>query len=173
MLRIVWMTLTLLLLTACSSVQYSKNEVKLAAKAQWVLLPMVNHTQTSLASMRAESILQALMISKGITQLKVYPAELNNDNVFQPNDRKSVEQAMMWAKKEGAKYAVTGSVEEWQYKVGIDGEPVVGLTLKVIDLQSEQIVWTAVGAKSGWSRSPLSGIAQELMKEQLAKLSVE
>ncbi|MBD3766677.1 MAG: penicillin-binding protein activator LpoB [Gammaproteobacteria bacterium] len=173
MFRLSFLVLALVMLTACSSLQSTKTDTKISKQYSWVLLPIVNHTDTSQASLKAEAILQALLASKGVTQLKIYPAEMNNDSLFQPNDRKSVDHAMTWAKSEGARYAITGSIEEWQYKVGIDGEPVVGLTLRVIDLSNQAVVWSSVGAKSGWSRSALSGVAQELIKELLASLPIE
>jgi hypothetical protein len=58
-----------------------------------------------------------------------------------------------------------GSVQEWRYKVGIDGEPAVGVTMKVLDLSTGQIVWSVSGAKSGWSRQALSAVAQSLLTE--------
>lgn len=173
MFRLSFFVISLVMLTACSSLQSTKGDTKISSQSSWALLPMVNHTDTSQASLKAEAILQALLANKGVMQLKIYPTEMNNDSLFQPNDRKSVDQAIAWAKSEGARYAITGSIEEWQYKVGIDGEPAVGLTLRVIDLTNQTIVWSSVGAKSGWSRSALSGVAQELMKELLSSLPTE
>jgi hypothetical protein len=63
---------------------------------------------------------------------------------------------------------VGGSVEEWRYKVGVDGEPAVGLTLAITDLDSGAVVYSASGGKSGWSREALSAVAQKLMRELLA-----
>ena len=62
-------------------------------------------------------------------------------------------------------------MEEWRYKTGVDGEPVVGLTLELIDVQSGQVVWSATGARSGWSRSSLSSVATSLIGSVLAPLA--
>ena len=80
------------------------------------------------------------------------------------------EEAQQWAIEQGARFALTGSVEEWRYKVGIDGEPAVGVTLKVIDLTNGRVVWSASGAKSGWSRQALSAVAQALLADLLGSL---
>ena len=61
-------------------------------------------------------------------------------------------------------------MEEWRYKVGIDGEPAVGVTLKVVDLSSGRTVWSASGAKSGWSRQALSAVAQTVLTQALDEL---
>ena len=77
---------------------------------------------------------------------------------------------MQWAQSTGAHYAMTGSINEWNYKVGLDGEPVVGISLQLIDLASKRIVWTAVGSKSGGSRIAVSTVAQQLINTMLNQL---
>ena len=86
------------------------------------------------------------------------------------NDQATLEQAKSWAREQGVRYAVTGSVDEWHYKVGIDGEPAVGLNLIVWDLASDQIVWSAVGGKSGYSREAVSVVAQKLISQLVSAL---
>jgi TolB-like protein len=113
------------------------------------------------------------MLNRGLKSLDLYPVELNNDTLFEPSERKVVDKAREWAQSQGIRYILTGSVEEWHYKVGVDGEPAVGLTLKVIDLNTNQVVWSAVGAKSGWSRSALSAVAQDLARSLLSDLKVD
>ena len=36
---------------------------------------------------------------------------------------------MQWLNTQQADYVLSGSIEEWRYKAGLDGEPVVALTL--------------------------------------------
>ena len=62
---------------------------------------------------------------------------------------------------------MAGAVDEWRYKVGIDGEPAVGVALNVIDVGSGEILWSGAGGKTGWSRESLSGVAQRLMRQLL------
>ena len=71
------------------------------------------------------------------------------------------------------RHALVGAVDEWRYKVGVDGEPAVGLALQVLDLQSGNVVWSAVGARSGWSRESLAGVAQKLVRDLLASARIE
>jgi hypothetical protein len=98
------------------------------------------------------------------------PAGSGNDMMGDLPDRKLQADAQRWAAEQGIRYALTGAVDEWRYKVGVDGEPAVGLVLQVIDLQSGDVVWTATGAKSGWSREALSAVAQKLMRDLLGDL---
>ena len=129
------------LLQACSTL-HTTPTASLDKKAQWVLLPATNNTETTHASANSEAI-------------------------FELADRRNQENALTWAKKSGAKYAVAGSVDEWRYKVGLDGEPAAGITLNVIDLESGQVVWSGTAAKTGWSREAVSAIAQKVVDNLL------
>jgi len=141
------------------------------ADVQWALLPIINHTQTPQAGLRAEAILETLVRSRGITKLQKYPSALNSESLFEPVERSAVDEALKWARGEQAVYALTGTVDEWRYKVGVDGEPAVGITLQLIDLQSGKVVWSATGSKTGWSREALSAVAQKLINRLTAPIS--
>lgn len=136
--------------------------------AKWVMLPVMNHTEVPQAGLRAEAITEGLLRAHGVADLTRYPATMNADTLLEPSERKVMAEADKWARSHGARYAIYGAVDEWRYKVGIDGEPAVGVALHIMDLQSNAIVWSGVGGKSGWSRESLSGVAQKLIRQLLA-----
>ena len=150
-------------LTACSTLDHSAPPT-VSSKAQWVVLPFSNHTETPLAAGRAEAIAESLLRANGIGKLRRYPASLQQEALFETGERKPFEASLEWARTEGARYALTGSVDEWRYKVGVDGEPAVGIALSIIDVASGETLWSGAGGKSGWSREALSAVAQQLMR---------
>lgn len=163
-----------LLLSACAVLDQAPSSKPLERNAKWALLPIVNHTDVPQAGLRAEAITEALLRSLGVSNLRRYPPTLNPDSLFEPAERKVAVDALNWAREQGVRYAVTGAVDEWRYKVGIDGEPAVGMTLQIIDLHDDdRVVWSAVGGKSGWSREALSAVAQKLIRDLLAGASVQ
>lgn len=151
------------LAVGCSTLDHSQAPA-LDANAQWVVLPFANNTETPLAGSRAEAIAESLLRVNGIAKLRRYPASLQQEALFEASDRKQQDAALTWARETGARYALTGSVDEWRYKVGVDGEPAVGLALSIIDVTSGETVWNGTGGKSGWSREALSAVAQKLMR---------
>jgi len=153
---------------ACSVLDHSAGAPRFDKEAKWALLPIVNHTETAQAGLRAEAVAEALLRARGVVNLTVYPAALNKDTLFEPAERKLQDEALKWARGSGARYAVYGAVDEWRYKVGIDGEPAVGITLHVMDLTSGAVAWSGAGAKTGWSREALSAVAQKVIRELLA-----
>ncbi len=159
-----------LLLAACTTVNVQPAP-NIDWAAPWALLPITNHTETPQAGLRAEAIIESLVRSHGVSDLRRYPASLVNESLFESSERKAVEQAIAWGRSERLRYGLTGTVDEWRYKVGVDGEPAVGITLKLIDLQTGAVVWTAAGSKTGWSREALSGVAQKLIGQLSAPLA--
>lgn len=157
-------------LAACSTTDIG-NAPTLPANARWGLLPFANHTETPQAGLRAEAISETILRTNGMSDLQHYPASLNNETLFEPMDRKQLDAALQWARSENIGYALTGTVDEWRYKVGIDGEPAVGMTLQLIEVATGKVVWAAAGAKSGWSREALSAVAQKLARQLLAPLN--
>lgn len=159
---------TLLLAGCASTTSSTVGTETLDPQARWVLLPVVNSTETPQAGLSTEALVEHHLLGRGVAGLQRYPAKLSRDSLFEPTERKLSEEAQSWAREQGARYAITGSVEEWRYKVGLDGEPVVGVTLRIIDLGSGRVVWSASGARSGWSRDGLSAVAHQLIGGLLA-----
>ncbi len=156
------------LLFACSTVRTSPPAEPLDRNATWALLPIVNQTETPQAGLRAEALVESTLRTSGIGNLRHYPVKLNPETLFEPAERKVAEDARQWAVQQGLRYGVTGNVTEWRYKVGVDGEPAVGLTLQIIDLPSGRVVWSGSGGKTGYSRESLAGTAQQLVNTLLA-----
>jgi len=163
--------LAALLLGGCASTTTSVTGTQaLPAQAPWAVLPMVNNTETPQAGLSAETLVEHYLLTRGIAQLQRYPATLTRDSLFEPTERKLAEEALKWARAQGTRYAIGGSVEEWRYKVGLDGEPVVALTLRVVEVDSGRVVWSAAGARSGFGRTGLSSVAHQLVGELIARL---
>ena len=110
---------------------------------------------------------------RGIQNIEMYPQQDEDKGGWLDlNDRRRQEKALLLANKHRVSYAVTGSVDEWQYKLGVGSEPVVGLTLRVIEVSSGAVVWSATGARSGWSTGSLSGTAQQLVSKLISSIEI-
>ena len=159
-------------LSACAVTSTGSNATTapLPANEKWAMLPLLNRTETPLAGLRAESIVEPLLVQHGLTQLQIYPSSLAKDSMLAADDRAGVDAAKQWAQSQNIRYVVGGSVDEWRYKVGVDGEPAVGISLMVWDLQTGQVVWSGVGGKSGYSREALSAVAQKLINKLIDDL---
>lgn len=136
----------------------------LQRQASWAVLPFENHTETPMAGQRAQSIAEALLSAKGVGEVKRYAGPATSDALFASADAAGREASMNWAREQGAAYALTGAVDEWRYKVGVDGEPAAGVTLRIVDVKTGATLWSGAGGKSGWSREALSSVGQKLIR---------
>ncbi len=155
----------LLVMAGCTTINQSARG-PVPFDQEWALLPFLNNTETPYASERAEAVVTALLYSRGVKRLSAYPATAKDDEQMLP-DRglKRRQDALEWAQKKGIRYALAGTVTEWRYKVGLDGEPVAGVTLQLLDLQDGSVLWSGSGSKSGWSRDAVSAVAQQMMEK--------
>lgn len=165
-LRILFMGSAILLLSACTTMDRGAAPA-LERQANWVVLPFANHTETPLAGNRAEAIALALLHAQGVGKVQRYESTSQQEALFDAGDSKRQQDAMEWARDRKARYALVGAVDEWRYKVGVDGEPAAGVTLQIIDVASGDILWSGTGGKSGWSREALSAVAQKLIRDLL------
>lgn len=157
------------LLAGCATV-VSSSAPALAKGDKIAVLPIINLTQTPQAGARVEALAESLLLAEGKYKVKRYQGDVDRDALFQPIDESSVQQATSNARAQGMKFGLIGSVQEWRYKVGVDGEPAVGVSLKLINLETGEVVWNAAGNKTGWSRSSVSGVGQDLLRSLLSPL---
>ena len=160
-------------LTACTTTSTMTSKAALDSNAKWAILPLENHTDTPQSALSAEAIAEHVLRARGVTSIAHYPTTLARDSLFEPTERRTVDEAKKWAREQGIQYGLTGAVEEWRYKVGIDGEPAAAVTLQLLDLETGQVLWSASGARSGWSRDSLAGVALRLIDDLLANVRLD
>ena len=137
------------------------------------MLPVANFTDVPQAGLRAEALLEPALRKIGLRQLLIYPPSLNPETLFEPSERKAQLEAEKWARTQGVRYVVSAAVNEWRYKVGVDGEPAVGLMVQVKDLMSDQVVYSSAGGRTGGSREALSAVGIQLAAELVAGIRVD
>ena len=83
-------------LVACAtSIQSNVNQGDLMPQAKWVMLPIVNNTDTPQAGLSAEALVEHQMRRRGISTLQHYPVALSRDSLFEPTERKVVDEALL------------------------------------------------------------------------------
>lgn len=159
-----------LVVAGCSSFSGGGNPT-LSRDASWGVAPLVNFAQAPQAGERAEQILISILAEQGVRPL-MYPQQPQRDLLLQ-DDRERQSQALAWAREQKLAYVITGSVEEWQYKNGLDGEPAVGISLQILEPATGRVVWSSSGARAGWSRESVAGAAQTVLRKLVGNLDFE
>ncbi len=165
-----WLMMALLtgLAAACSTQRVEKSEV-LSRQASWALLPIVNQSQTPQAGERVEALVETELRVLGLRP-RHYPVTKEHNPLALLDEEGRFRNGLRWARKEGIQYGVTGSVQEWRYKSGLDGEPAAGISLRVIDVATGDILWAASGSRTGWGYESVSGTATKLVHKLLGAI---
>ncbi|GAB7525552.1 pellicle/biofilm biosynthesis outer membrane protein PelC [Paraburkholderia sp. 2C] len=159
-----------LLLCACGSISQTAATPSLGAGDPVAVVGLANFTETPAAGGSATAIAANVLRQNGLTDVRIASADASSNAMFDTAQREIGEKKLAWAREQHVKYVLTGAVEEWRYKAGVDGEPVAGVTFELVDVASGQVVWSATGSRSGWSRSSLANVATSLIGKLLAPL---
>jgi TolB-like protein len=158
--------------SSCGTTRASKSP-PLSAQARWIVFPVANRATAPQAGERLEAILLALLRMRGLLDVDTYVSPKDAEAQILESDDQRIVAAHEYAKTHGYKYAVLGTVLEWGYKSGIDGEPAVGISVRVIDVPSGKTVWAAAGSRTGWGRESVSGNALGVTENLLDALQIE
>ncbi|SHK16720.1 hypothetical protein [Thermocrinis minervae] len=153
------MLLFLVLLTSCATVINREASISLPKDKTYYLLPFVNYTESPKAGMKVQSIVAGVLQSKGYKVVLVPTEE-------ELTDEKKLEE--LYTKTKGKKgIAVLGTVNEWRYKTGIDGEPAVSITLRFVDMETDKPINSMVLSRSGWSYESLGVVTQRILNKAI------
>ncbi len=156
---------------ACSTID-SAGTPALAAGDTIAVLPLGNYTETPDAGQSAQAMSANALRGLGVANVVRAPADPAGGAYVDGAQRGDGTPNLEWARQQHARYALAGAVEEWRYKVGVDGEPAVGVTFELFDVESGKVLWSATGTRIGWSRSGLASVAQTLIGKLLSPLRV-
>jgi hypothetical protein len=164
--------LVVMLCVACTKINTS-SVAQVMPNSRWGIAIFANNTEVPQAGYRAMNITSGVLRSNGVAYLVTYPPKGNcNKLLVCPNATPSLEDALRWGRSKHLNYVMTGAVNEWDYKVGLDGEPIAGVSLQIYAVSSGQMVWSSVGSRIGTSRSGLAVIAQKLISEMLTPVKM-
>ncbi len=133
--------------TGCSTVTNYSQLKQIPSNGKITVLPFQNNTNTPLAGKKAKNIMEGVLTSKNHSvniSPSNTPCSINNINT---------------------RYYISGTINEWRYKTGIEAEPAVAMNFNVIDKLNGNIVYSAVGAKNGWGQESIGSVAQKLILE--------
>ena len=168
--KIIISALAVSVLCSCSSYR-GDDSLSASKSATFALIPFANHSNTPMASENVQAIVSSELKAKAVKTLcynsEVEATDLKSllDDEF---DRKL---ALQWLDKVEYNYVITGSVDEWNYKAGLDGEPVVGITIEIRD-RSGRTVYQKTGTRSGFGRESLNYAGQKVVSNILDDINL-
>ncbi|BES73546.1 pellicle/biofilm biosynthesis outer membrane protein PelC [Marinobacter nanhaiticus D15-8W] len=154
--------MALALFSGCAVMQ-SEEGNPIPDDSTFAVVPLVNLSQTPQAGEQAASVLAAILRAKGSGNVTLYLPQVRDPLLFDNSEQR--QEAITQARSGNNDYLVSGTVEEWRYKSGLDGEPAVGVTLEIRSADDQRIVWSGTAARTGWGRESLSVAAHKVIDE--------
>jgi len=162
------MTITL---ASCASYQVSESPT-VEKNARWVIMPISNQSTTPMAGQHVEQILSSILFNKGV-EAHLYPDNETVDVASLLDESEKKKSADEWLATQSFDYVLTGSVQEWHYKTGLDGEPAVGITLMLISANTGEVLWKSSGGRAGWGRESVSSAGHTVIDNILTGLDLQ
>lgn len=122
------------------------------------LYPFYNYTDTPRAGLRAVNLVEGVLLSKG------YTVSLRSNNA---SSDMGLGDQISNARNHDFDFILVGGVSEWRYKTGIDGEPAISLQMKLIDVKTKKVIWSATGSYNSWGNASIGTVAQELIESMV------
>jgi polysaccharide biosynthesis protein PelC len=72
-----------------------------------------------------------------------------------------------------ATHLLIGTVHEYRYKTDLDGDPAVGLTLRLVDAQNGRTLWQGSSAKVSVLFASLTKASQEAVRHLVNRIPIE
>ena len=127
----------------------------------YAVAPFENYTDTPLAGYRVASMLEGILRAKGY---KVA------DRVWEYPDKEPSREEIknfLYKSLKKADYVFFGSVNEFRYKTGIDGEPAVSVSVFLMESSTGKVIGGSSLSASGWAHESLGTVLQELLREAI------
>ena len=135
--------MTFAVAAGCSSTPYQNG---FPSQANWAVMPVMS-LDSEEAGIQLERMLTVLLASNGIGNIEQPPKTETNDQVSLVSNVHRLQNANQWAQQHAVKLGMIGSVDEWKTTQG--GRFTVGLTLKLTDIETGDVVWTTAGQGEG------------------------
>lgn len=167
--------LVALLVVSCAGPSQQWVRPGSARIARLAVLPFENQT----AALRPGASVSDLLVSEILASGPVAvmdPSEvadrLRRENL-DPADAARLPSAQRMGRLLQVSHVLQGAVTEYRYRPGLSETPVVGVTARVVDVATGEVVWTASYARSGssWRQQGLSSVAQSITRDMAAHLT--
>ena len=174
--RAVLLAIGVLTLLGCASAVQEWVKPGAGRVARVAVLPLENQTSSLRAGQAVTDLLVSEILATGAIAV-MDPSEaadlLRRENL-DPADAGRLPSAQRIGRLLQVSHVLQGSVTEYRYKPGLSETPAVGVTVRLVDVASGEVVWTASHARLGssWLREDgLARVAQRVAHDMAAHLA--
>ncbi len=161
----------LLLLTAgCTTVVTHGTQAGPVIHVTRLLLPpFVNATDDEHASRALTEIAGSALVEAGLPLFQTEETLIKSAaDKAQGADGRYAE----LARSVGASHLLIGTVHEYRYKTDLDGDPAVGVTLRLVDAATGQTLWQGTSGNVGYAFASVTSAGQKAVRALVREMPV-
>lgn len=154
----------------CATVVHQGNQSPHAHSVTRVLLPpFFNATDDEHASRALTEMTGSALVEAGIPLFQTEETLIKSaaDKAQGPDGRYAE-----LARQMGASHLVIGTVHEYRYKTDLDGDPAVGITLRLVDASTGETLWQGSSGNVGYAFASLTSASQKAVNALVTDLPV-
>ena len=174
--RAVVLAIGVLALIGCASTVQEWVKPGAAHISRLAVLPFENQTSALRAGQAVSDLLASEVLATGTTPVMdpSEVADLLRRESLDPADAGRLPSAQRLGRILQVSHVLQGAVTEYRYKPGLSETPAVGVTARLVDVATGEVVWTASHARLGssWIREDgLGRLAQRVAHDMAAHLT--
>lgn len=157
-------------LSGCATVVYHGGQAGGTVSVQRLLLPpFVNATDDEHASRALTEMTGSALVEAGVPLFQTEETLIKSaaDQAQGPDGRYAE-----LARAAGASHLLIGTVHEYRYKTDLDGDPAVGITLRLVDAATGQTLWQGTGTNVGYAFASVTSAGQKAVRNLVSEIPV-
>jgi hypothetical protein len=134
-----------------------------------LLPPFVNATDDEHAGRALTEITGSALVEAGLALYQTEDVLIKSaaDKAQGPDGRYAE-----LARTVNATHLLLGTVHEYRYKTDLDGDPAVGITLRLVDAASGQTLWQGTGGNVGFAFASLTSASRKAVRTLVQEMPV-
>src|SRR5688572_10801467 len=159
-----------LLLSGCTTVVHHGGQRTGTIPVMRLLLPpFVNATDDQHAGRALTELTGSALVEAGVPLFQTEESLLKSaaDQAQGPDGRYAE-----LARTVSATHLLIGTVHEYRYKTDLDGDPAVGITLRLVDAASGETLWQGTSGNVGYAFASLTSTSQKAVRSLVQQLPV-
>jgi len=135
-----------------------------------LLPPFVNATDDEHASRAITEMTGSALVQAGIAlyQTEELVIRTAQDSAQGPDGRYAE-----IARSVGATHLLIGTVHEYRYKTDLDGDPAVGVTMRIVEASSGETIWQGTSGNVGYAFASVTSAGQKAVNRLVSEIPVE
>ena len=161
--------LSLAFLSGCATVVYDGDSVEQndSEELRVLMPPFFNATNDDHAGRALTELTGTALVARGIPLYQTEELLLTTQEETAAGPEGRYQEL---AQTIGATHLLIGTVHEYRYKTDLDGDPAVGITIRIVDARDGRTVWQGSSSNIGYAFASVTSASQRAVRRLVRRI---